>query len=260
LIVDVRNLFVFGIAPYILAVGLAIIMSYFCFFLLAKNRKVNIFRCTIDIIISYVGLFVVARLFSAISRTIVILNRQEAVSLGIIGNLLLDSGFVFYGGLIGFILTFATLSKMRNKKINFDIMDIIAVCIPLFHCIARIGCFLAGCCYGIEHNGFLSIYYSTYTLELAQRIPIQLVESGINFMIFVLLLVLNSKDKLAKRLLPLYLILYSTSRFYLEYFRGDVRRGFVWSFSFSQVISLLIMLFLLVLSIMQKDDLELSTS
>ena len=60
-------------------------------------------------------------------------------------------GSVFYGGLAGGLLA----GYIYLKKKKYDVIlytDVIAPCIPLFHMFGRLGCFLSGCCYGIESN------------------------------------------------------------------------------------------------------------
>ena len=59
----------------------------------------------------------------------------------------LSGGFVFYGGLIGLLVS--VLLYVRKNKISAG--GYLAACvpaIPLFHLFGRIGCFFAGCCYG----------------------------------------------------------------------------------------------------------------
>lgn len=123
-------------------------------------------------------------------------------------------------------------------------INILAVSIPLFHAIARIGCFLAGCCYGIEYTGFGSITYTIMDngiLNSVNRIPVQLIEAGFNVLIFIYLLRLIQKEDWNKKdILLRYLTLYSCGRFLLEFIRGDTVRGVIYGVSFSQVISILI--------------------
>ena len=73
------------------------------------------------------------------------------------------------------------------------------------------------------------------------RFPVQLVEAGLNFGLFFLLWTLLRKRRLPGRLLLLYLLIYPTYRFFLEFLRGDAIRGFLLGLSTSQVISLLLL-------------------
>ena len=60
----------------------------------------------------------------------------------------LSGGFVFYGGLFGALA--AVWLFCRRRKVPFSQLgaDLVPA-VPLFHTFGRVGCFLAGCCYGI---------------------------------------------------------------------------------------------------------------
>ena len=149
-------------------------------------------------------------------------------------------GSVFYGGLIGGLITsYITIKKkkMDTKKTT----DFLIPVIPLFHFFGRIGCFLSGCCYGIESK--IGFTYRNSIIESANnvnRFPIQLLESFYNIILFIILTVFYKKIKMKGRLLYLYLILYSIGRFIFEFFRGDEYRGFILGLSTSQFISIII--------------------
>jgi len=154
-------------------------------------------------------------------------------------------GMVFYGGLIGACL--GGYIYMKKAKLDLrNYADTLAPCIPLFHGFGRIGCFLAGCCYGIESDiGF--IYHSvTGSANAVRRFPIQLVESAENFIICIVLLLLLCKCKNIKKgtLIWIYGLIYPIVRFINEFFRGDVtERGFFGALSTSQWISIFIFAF-----------------
>lgn len=157
-------------------------------------------------------------------------------------------GSVYYGGLIGGLLI--GFIYMKKKKLPIDeFSDIIAPFIPLFHMFGRIGCFLVGCCYGIESKiGFVYHHSAVPLADGVVRFPIQLVEAFYNLILFIILKNLFDKEKFKGKLLYIYLLLYSVGRFILEFFRGDMYRGFVLGLSTSQFISILI--FILALTIL----------
>ena len=85
------------------------------------------------------------------------------------------------------------LEKMDMKKTT----DFLAPIIPLFHFFGRIGCFLSGCCYGIESKiGFTYKYSLVESANNVNRFPIQLVEVSYNMIIFVVLTILYKKSTL----------------------------------------------------------------
>lgn len=148
-------------------------------------------------------------------------------------------GMVFYGGLIGGAIAALIYLKTTKKDVGLY-CDLLVPCIPLFHLFGRIGCFLGGCCYGIEFPiGF------TYTNSLSEaangvcRLPLPLIEAFFNLLIFILLAVLHSKNTIRKgSLWMVYAFTYPVVRFIDEFFRGDEIRGFWGPLSTSQWISI----------------------
>lgn len=161
-------------------------------------------------------------------------------------------GAVYYGGLItGIIGGWIYLKKTEKNTAPYA--DMGAVAIPLFHGFGRIGCFLGGCCYGVPSAcGFT---YHNALIEAANgvsRFPVQLVESALNFMLFFLLLSLFRKGRAPGKLIFLYLIIYPIYRFILEFFRGDTYRGFIGFLSTSQIVSILLIIFAVIMLIVTR--------
>ena len=153
---------------------------------------------------------------------------------------LLTSGFVFYGGLIGGIA--GVLIYSRQYHIPFrESIDRLAPVIPFIHAFGRIGCFCAGCCYGIPYDGPLSV---TFTQSIAAPngvplFPVQLLESLLLFGLAAGLLLYERRAKQPRSLIAWYLLGYGLIRMITEAFRGDQVRGIYWLLSTSQWISVL---------------------
>lgn len=150
-------------------------------------------------------------------------------------------GGVFYGGLIGGIIVGGISIKVQ--KLPADIAtDCLAPAIAMFHGFARIGCFLSGCCYGVEWEH--GVTFTNSMVESANgvpRVPVQLFEAGFEFLLSGLLwLLLLKAPKTRGKLLALYLLIYPVGRFTLEFWRGDEYRGFIFGLSTSQFISVLL--------------------
>lgn len=159
----------------------------------------------------------------------------------------LAGGLVFYGGLIGALLGLLIYSKQFKVSLSY-IFDYVVPFFPFIHAFGRVGCFLAGCCYGMEYHGFLAVQFPENPIvpELNEvpRLPIQLIEAAANLIIFAVLLYLRKKKKTSPYgLIGIYLIAYGVLRFTLEFFRGDAVRGFVLGLSTSQLISILVIPF-----------------
>lgn len=161
-------------------------------------------------------------------------NPQE-----IIGS----EGFVVYGGIIGGILVgwlYCTIKKLKFLM-YFDLM---MPSIALAQGFGRIGCLLAGCCYGKETTGSLAITFmdSAFAPNHVPLIPTQIYSSILDFAHFFLLLYVAKHKKADGQVAGCYLICYSIGRFVIEMFRGDIERGNVGIFSTSQFISILILI------------------
>lgn len=163
-------------------------------------------------------------------------------------------GAVFYGGLI-FGIPAGFLYTRRKGLDRGAYSDVAAAAIPLFHAFGRIGCFLGGCCYGVECRvGF------TYTRAIVEeangvrRFPIQLLESFFNFALFFLLWYFLRKKKYEGKLLALYLCSYALIRFSLEFWRGDEFRGFILGMSTSQFLSILAFVAGLAMLLIKKKE------
>ncbi len=146
-------------------------------------------------------------------------------------------GMVFYGGLLGAVAAAYWYCRAANQDFGLY-ADVFAVAIPAFHLFGRIGCFLAGCCYGMESTW--GMVYSTPFAETAVRIPIQLIEAAGNLLIIPILLYCMKKRLPKGSVLAVYFVLYAVLRFTDEFFRGDAIRGHLWLLSTSQWISLLV--------------------
>lgn len=227
-----------------------------------KKKGYNDYYMIVLLLIASIGVFIGGHLLYSITNInklylfiIHIGNTPDVKTFfGAISDIF--GGSVFYGGLIGGMIAGAIYIK--KKKLPFNIFsDIVATIIPLFHFFGRIGCFLVGCCYGVEsHIGFTYQHSLIESANHVNRFPIQLVEASYNLCLFIILYSLYKKNKLTGKLLGLYLVLYPIGRFIFEFFRGDEYRGFLFGLSTSQIISILLFIFGIFLLTKQKKDLS----
>lgn len=150
------------------------------------------------------------------------------------------SGFVVFGGIMGGALTIWAYCKI--KKMDFlAYLDLMVPSVALAQGFGRIGCFLAGCCYGKETDSFLGITFtnSHFAPNNVKLLPSQLIMSAGDFIIAAILLVYAKKDRSKGKTSALYLMLYSVGRFFVEFTRND-DRGFVGALSTSQFIGIFI--------------------
>jgi len=150
-----------------------------------------------------------------------------------------QGGLVWYGGLIGVILAILLYTRLRKMPI-LHFMDVLSPAAALGLGIGRIGCFLAGCCYGsvtrLPWAVHFPLSHETHGLPVH---PVQLYETVLMGLTCLVLLKLGEKPRPAGFIAFLFLMSTSLVRFLLEYLRGD---RLLWmgalDLSASQIISL----------------------
>lgn len=168
-------------------------------------------------------------------------NPKEILSLA-------RAGGVFYGGLIAALVVGLLLVK-RYKLPVWKTGDMIAPGIALGHVIGRIGCLLAGCCYGKPTNVPWAITFTNPLAGLNVGTPLevplhptQIYDAGGELLILIFLLATEKKGKVfAGRTFWLYMVLYAISRYIVEMYRGDDRGMIGYWFSTSQLVAVAIL-------------------
>ena len=153
-------------------------------------------------------------------------------------------GLVFYGGLLGAVPGAWLGARIAHACLS-DYIPAMVPCIPLGHAFGRVGCLLAGCCYGVPTQLPIGIVYPEGPSSVpagTPLFPVQLLESLMLIVIFGILVFYTHRPRLARRVVGLYFLLYSATRFCLENLRYDEIRGHLGPWSTSQWISVLIFL------------------
>ena len=103
--------------------------------------------------------------------------------------------------------------------------DLIMPSVAIAQGFGRIGCFLAGCCYGRETQSALGVIFPQGSLAPAgvKLLPTQLFSSVGDFLIAGILIWFSSKSKTKGNTGALYLLLYGIGRFGIEFLRNDER-------------------------------------
>jgi len=149
---------------------------------------------------------------------------------------------VFYGGLIGGAI--AMFLFCRGFKIPMlPVLDLFAPALAVAHGFGRIGCFFAGCCYGVpvQASNPIAVVFPPSAIGAPTGVPLfpmQLVEAACLFVLAAVLVVAYKKTAGTGLTICLYGLLYSVLRFVLEFYRGDAGRGVYGLFSTSQYISI----------------------
>jgi phosphatidylglycerol---prolipoprotein diacylglyceryl transferase len=132
----------------------------------------------------------------------------------------LGGGFVFYGGFLG-VLLFLFILKILNYPLSGQNLWPMVPALSFGHAVGRVGCLLAGCCFGKETDWWWGVH-----LHEANRHPTQLLEAA--GLVFLGLVLLKTKAHLLNKTV-FYLVGYGVLRFFIEHLRGDLIRG-SWGF------------------------------
>lgn len=130
---------------------------------------------------------------------------------------LMSTGANYFGSLY-FIPIVLALFFFCISINPFKQTDMITPAYSLGLFFAKLGCFCNGCCGGFECEWGLTNYYNMS--DPKKEFPAQLLEAGLAFAIFIFLLLYRKKAK-EGTLFPIYVILYSGTRFFSEFTRND---------------------------------------
>ncbi len=226
--------------PIILRIGSFTIYSYGLFLavaflagtLLARSeaRRKNIDP---DIVFDLVLIVALAGLMGA-RLFYVIGHWQEFSSKPLQALAIWQPGLVFYGGLLGGPIAVLIFVRVKNLSL-WAIADMMVPGLALGYAIARIGCFLNGCCYGVQSSVPWAINFFD-----VPRHPTQLYSSIYSLLIFGIIWFSRKKIRTAGILFWFYLGLYAISRFAVEFLRVSTR--VVFGLSAAQIISILVFL------------------
>ncbi len=224
----------FTIHGYGLMIAIGIIAALFAGIKLAKVKNLNTDEIYNLLFVAVIGGFASAKLLYCIVEFESFIEDP----LSTLGS----GGFVVYGGIIGG--TFFCWLYTRIRKLSFfRYFDIILPSVAIAQAFGRIGCFLAGCCYGRETECFIGVTFtnSDFAPNGVSLIPIQLISSAALFIMAVILILYAKKTNHPGSAGALYLIMYSIGRAVIEIFRNDYR-GTIGFLSTSQFISIFILI------------------
>ena len=220
----VLNFYCFEFSTYMLIIGLAFIIAFVIFYKLLnkKNSKINLLYIYV---INIMGFAIGSKLFS-------VLSNKEILTL----SNYINSGYSYIGGILGSILLIFIYCKIY--KLDFKhILTVFSVIFPLIYSLSKIGCFLNGCC-----GGIININNEYY------KLPLQLIDSTIMFILFLTLLILFIKRE--KNVINLFFIIFSCIRFFEDYFRNN-RNIITVNLTFEQIICVIIIIITFIINIYQ---------
>ncbi len=214
--------------------GLFILISLFVnsiiIFFLAKAQKINKNVVLCSLTYELIGIITGAK----------ILNMIQIKE----NNSFYYAGFSSYGGVIGGIFSLVIFSRLYKIPLK-KLLNIYVPLLPLLYSISKIGCFFAGCCYGIEYDGIGCVIYE-YSKDAPLNIklfPVQIIETIVNFIIFIFILFIYKKNKDNLKIVGFVFILCGISKFLLEFLRFSWN-GFITSTQIISIIFIIIGIFI----------------
>lgn len=134
-----------------------------------------------------------------------------------VGMIFSGYGLVFWGGLIGG--TLGVTYVLYRKKLNWLVFsDLVAPLLILGYAVGRSGCFMNGCCYGVETDLPWGIHFQHLPAGISVH-PTQLYEIALGLIIFGYLWWRRLRIKYSGELFFTYFILAGAERFLIEFIR-----------------------------------------
>ena len=170
-----------------------------------------------------------------------------------------NGGFVFYGGALFAFLSCLIFAKRRRVPF-LTWLSIFAPVLSLGYIIGRVGCFMAGCCYGKECNLPWAVVFpaGVEAPAIVSRHPTQVYASLCEFLTLLVLLLLESRGRKASAqqrsqptqllinqpgfLFFIWMIGHGIGRTIMEHFRADDRGPLFLELSLGTWISIFIVI------------------
>lgn len=224
---------IFGVQvkSYGLMIAIGIIVAATLFINKGKKRGFNedyllnlIIFAVIGGILGGKGLFIITEITSIIKNPKILLD--------------FGYGFVIYGAVGGGALAIYLYCRKKGWNV-IEMLDMTVPGLAIAQGFGRIGCFLAGCCYGEETILPIGVEFPEGSLAPTGVYlhPTQIYSSIFDFLLGFVLLYYSNKERQRGKVMGLYLIAYSVGRFCVEFLRNDPR-GNVGILSTSQFIAI----------------------
>lgn len=142
------------------------------------------------------------------------------------------SAGVLMGGVFGGGIAFIYYARKHGLPLG-ALADAIAAPLALAQGIGRLGCFAAGCCYGVPSGSFCAVRFTSIAAHDQTGIPlgtpllpVQLIEFAFDLALALVLTVFwRLKPRPPGTVLWIYFVLYGAGRATIELWRGDSVRG-----------------------------------
>lgn len=148
-----------------------------------------------------------------------------------------EGGFVFFGGWL-VAIPLASFYLHQQKQVFLDWADFFAPVVAMGYALGRLGCLMAGCCYG---------HFCDLPWAISSRHPTQIYAFLWELGVFFIIMSISRREPRPRTgdIFYLWLMGHSLGRILMEQFRGDFRGGFWFGLSISSWFSFALFLWAL---------------
>ena len=140
------------------------------------------------------------------------------------------SGWSAAGGLLGALIILVLYFRKKNLD-GWYWMDTLVPSIALAQSFMRVGCLMAGCCYGKPTDLPWAITFAKSTVAPSgiPLHPTQVYHLAANLLIYIILMVRRKRTAFTGELTLAYVLLYTIQRSVIDVFRADPGRLWFWN-------------------------------
>ena len=215
---------------YSVCIILGILIANIAAFVVAKRRKICFETLFLLEVFGGIGAVIGAKLWFQIET-----NGWTDLSI----ETVMSGGWSSYGGLVIGILTIILVCKWNHFDREIYEKNFVFL-VPLVHMFWKIGCYMAGCCYGIAYDGIFAVTFPETGVAPhdVSLFPVQLLEAILLAGLVILFYIKGKKDSFRSPITE-YIVCYGIIRFVVEFFRYREDR---WILSVPQGIAVLAVL------------------
>jgi len=231
--------------------ALGFLVGFVLFLLEAKRRKKSL-DTAIDLAFwVLISSIIISRIFYVLVNLRYFIERPLRIFM------IWEGGLVWYGAFFGAIIAYFIYFRKRGEE-GWLFTDIAIPSVALGQAIGRIGCFMAGCCYGKATDLCIGVTFGSSGIAPAgvSLHPTQIYHSISEFLIFLFLFSWRGRTRFSGELFLYYLFLYGATRSVVEVFRGDPRGEVFGVMSTSQCISIIVVILAIAVYLFRRKSIE----
>lgn len=212
LIISSKGFYIFNtfVAWYGVIIAIGMVLGVLMAYLICKKKEYNM-NMPVDLALFALPLAIVgARLYYCIFNGV-----ENFIDIFKIW----EGGMAIYGGVIGGFIGVLICCKIKKYSL-MQACDLAAPCLIFGQAVGRIGCYFAGCCYGVETlNPDLQVFPISVLIGEHWHLATFFYESFLDLVGCAILLIISAKSKVNGNVTAGYFIVYGIVRAVLEQFR-----------------------------------------